>query len=109
MAISFERGANLGPTDLFVYIRDGEGNFVDPLIVTYEVFFDDPNEKELVPMASMVKEIVKYAVGKYYAPLNIAFDAPIGTYVIRWTLKRDDETNMYAVENKFNVKKMMRC
>ena len=109
MAISYERGTVLGPNDLFVYIRDANGNFVDPLVITYEVFFNDTKYNTLIPMASMVDQIIKFDVGRYYASFTIPIDAPLGTYVVRWTLKPDDILNEYAVENKFNVKKMMRC
>lgn len=106
MAISFERGQELGPNDLFIFIRDGFGNFIDPVTLDFEVFYESC---DLEPMPMITGPVVKIAVGQYYADVSIPTDAPLGTYAIRWNLKANAETNKYAVENRFNVKKLKRC
>lgn len=108
MAISYERGQELGSKDLFVIIRDGLGVYTDVLEIEYEIFYN--NDCEQQPMASMeTQDAVRFGVGQYYAPVKVPVDAPIGTYTIRWNIKKDNLTNRYAIENKFNVKKLKRC
>jgi len=106
MSISFDRGSNLGPEDLFIIIRDGFGEFLDPISLDFEIFYEgcDPE-----PMPMITGPTVKVSTGRYYASVVIPADAPLGTYFIRWNLKANEETNRYAIENRFNVKKLKRC
>lgn len=108
MAISYERGDTLGPKDLYVIIRNNSNEYVDVEEVSYEIFFlDDCGQ---MPMESMQEnEVIRFGIGQYYAPVVVPTDAPVGTYIIRWDIKKDADTNRYAVENKFNVKKLKRC
>jgi len=108
MAISYERGSTLGPQDLYVFIRNNANEYVDVEEVSYEIFYVD--DCGTTPMLTMQENaVIRFGVGQYYAPVNVPVDAPIGTYLIRWDIKKDADTNRFAVENKFNIKKLKRC
>jgi len=101
MAIAYSRGSTLGPKDLYIYIRDDKGVFIDPAIIYYEVF--KYNKGALDDMSSLVVPPIKIEAGKFYAPIKVPNDAPLGTYYIRWSIKKTETSKAFAVENRFAI------
>lgn len=104
MGLSVRQGKQAGPSDLYIIIRDESGIYVDPSSLYFDVFQEEENGA-LVPMKSLIASPARIDVGRYYAPLKIPADQPLGPYLIRWAVQRSPSENAFSAEMRFTVAK----
>jgi hypothetical protein len=101
MSVAFNKGQQLSREDLNIYLRNAVGLPANAAVITYaifdfttgvEVLLGDPNRIPVNP-----------GVGEYYAAFQIAFDANIGSYRIRWSFKETYASQPVQCVQEFNV------
>lgn len=104
MAVSYFKGQQLGPDDLFILIESASaGRPVNPIEISYALYDYDPITKQETLLGVPERTPVNVSVGHYYANIVIPLDAKIGEYRIRWRMREFAGAPMAEVVQPFDV------
>lgn len=101
MSVAFRRGSTTGPADLDIFIRNPQGDLMDPVRLSYAVYDRTTGIEVLQGSPACVP--FKISVGHWYACVVIPADANIGDFVIRWTIQEIPTDPVYQSVMEFNV------
>lgn len=89
MTVAFKPTEKLTRGDVDLFLTDPSGNPTNAAEISYSLCFIDPGPPEAeVLIGSPTREPVNPSVGEYYASLIIPTEASVGTYRIKWTIRR---------------------
>jgi hypothetical protein len=97
----FSRGAILEKDDLYINLVDNSGTPVDAYDISFAIF--DVTTGSEVQIGPSEREPAHPEVGTYWAPVRIPRNANRGLYRIRWTFKRNSDSNEATVMEEFEV------
>lgn len=103
MGGSVKQGVTTGEMDLPITF-DKQGCLTDPYSVVFDLW-------DCTDCATVTPELigasrripVKFGVGKYYAPITIDVDEPIGKHFIRWYWKESANDVEKTIDREFDV------
>jgi hypothetical protein len=103
MSGSVKQGASTTETDLPISF-DRQGCLTDPYSVTFS-FFDCTDCASVTPelIGASRRIPVKIGVGKYYPPITIDADEPVGKHFIRWYWKESANDVEKTIDREFDV------
>lgn len=99
MPACFQRNQQLGENDLLIEIRDGAGQLVDPVEISFDI--RDFETKKIVSSLSGIGK--KKSLGIYYAEIRIPAFIPVGEYIIEWKIKMTTDPLWTLVSKRFGI------
>lgn len=102
MALEFDRGQQLGATDLNIIIRDAFGVKVDPFEITFTLF--DRSSGIPVPVGLENRIPTRIALGEFFIEDVIPTDANLGDWEARYFLRETDASPLRTVIIDFRVR-----
>jgi len=98
-----KQGTTTGQDDLPITF-DKQGCLTDPYSLVFD-YWDCTDCASTVPeLIGAARRIpVKFGVGKYYAPITIDSDEPVGKHFIRWYYKESANDVEKTIDRSFDV------
>jgi hypothetical protein len=98
-SLAIQRGQQLGPQDINIFVRDRVGNFTDPYSLTYALFEMPSN----ILVGPPDRTPVKSGVGQYYVGIQVPTDLREGAYVVRWFLREVENSPTTVIEEQIEL------
>ena len=103
MAGSVKQGVTTGETDLPITF-DKQGCLTDPYSVVFDLWDCTDCATTTPELIGAPRRIpVKFGVGKYYAPITVDADEPVGKHFIRWYWKESANDVEKTIDREFDV------
>jgi len=104
MSATIYRGKNLTKDDLKIFIKDSEGNYLNPFSITYTIyrFYNQTCCEEPILETIDMSPII-FGTGKFFAAWNMAKDLNVGKYRIKWHIRRYQDSPVYEEVEEFDV------
>jgi len=103
MGVVFRPRQELGPEDLDINFTDTGGSSINAAFIRYAIFFVDPSTGLEMLVGDPARVPINPSVGTYYAAFILPSSAPVGDYVIRWTVKQLVTSAETTVIQEFGV------
>jgi hypothetical protein len=101
MPVCFQRGDELGRSDLNIFIEDDNGAPRDPAEISFQLL--DVTTGYEVRVGPERRPPVNPSPGEYYAGLIVPKDANLGGYRIRWTFRETPRGQVHEVVQEFDL------
>jgi len=100
--IVFQRNQQLTKDDLNSFIRNDNGDLVDPVSITYAIY--DRTGKAPVLVGNKLTQIpTRESVGYYWANIRMDEEDNLGEYEIEWTIKMADDSPKELFRQRFSI------
>ena len=104
----FVQGQHLNSDDLNIEITDDNGQYIDPYTIVYSIYGKYENKgyngSDLYTVGSIFRDPTKLEVGKYYVSGKINSAFLVGSYVVQWAVRREENSPLEIVgEFEFSV------
>lgn len=103
MGVVFRPQQELGPEDLDINLTDTGGSPTNVFFIRYAIYFVDPTTGLEMLVGDPARVPINPSVGAYYAAFILPSSAPIGDYVIRWTIKQTVTSAETTLVQEFGV------
>lgn len=101
MSTVFNIGQQLSQDDLNIFLRDCDGNLVDPTEIYFTIY--DKTTGVPVLVGDLYQCATRVSVGFYYADISIEYTENLGEYEIHWSFKLTDDSSFELVKQRFAV------
>jgi hypothetical protein len=100
--VVFERGQQLTKNDLNIFVRDNEGNLIDPFSITYTIY-DRTGSKPVLVGGSLNQIPSRDSVGYYWVNVRMDEGENLGEYEIQWDIRLVENGNREQVNQRFSI------
>jgi len=101
MAVVYTPNQQLTKNDLNIFVRNDSGEMFDPAEIYYNVV--DQDKTNLFNIEKMVPD--KECKGWYWANITVPEGLTVGTYLVQWFIKDNEDCPLQMIEQKFAIVK----
>jgi hypothetical protein len=107
MAVTLNKGQLLTKDDLNVYILDADtGQYFSPFSISYTIYKINKNFNNCCEEAiyeTIDSTPIPFGIGKFFAPWKMPSDITIGSYKIKWNVKKYADYPIVEENEEFEI------
>jgi hypothetical protein len=103
------KGQELDKNDLFIYVKDSDGNFFSPFSITYTIYqkaaqFSGQQCITVEPIKETIDSPpIPFGLGKFFAAWEMSKDTTIGNYIIKWNIAQYYDSPLVQYSQEFQI------
>lgn len=113
MSVTLVKGQFLTQDDLKIFIQDDSGHYFSPFQITYTIFrmtkyasFNTPSIISIdeEPILETVDTVpITFGIGKFFAAWIMPSDIEIGSFRIKWSMKKYYDSPIFDEVQEFEI------